>query len=119
MRDNSGQFYLSQSPASCSPLCMCSSMVPSMLAIFQAFSELQGVAQYQELTDLELLKMGAFVAAEMTPQLFASAITMPDDSGAERRLDHSGSSMSNAVGRKKGVEEQRAVAESVNPRDKD
>ena len=50
---------------------MCSPMVPSMSAIFQAFSELRGVAQYQELTDLQLLKMGAFVAAEMTPQLFA------------------------------------------------
>jgi pimeloyl-ACP methyl ester carboxylesterase len=58
--------------------CMCSPMVPSMSAIFQAFSELQGVAQYQELIDLELLKMGAFPAADMTPQLFASAITMPN-----------------------------------------
>ena len=58
--------------------CMCSPLVPSMSAIFQAFSELQGVAQYQELIDLELLKMGAFPAADMTPQLFASAITMPN-----------------------------------------
>jgi hypothetical protein len=57
---------------------MCSPLVPSMSAIFQAFSELQGVAQYQELIDLELLKMGAFPAADMTPQLFASAITMPN-----------------------------------------
>ena len=38
----------------------------------------EGVAQYQELIDLELLKMGAFPAADMTPQLFASAITMPN-----------------------------------------
>jgi hypothetical protein len=30
--------------------CMCSPLVPSMSAIFQAFSELQGVAQYQELS---------------------------------------------------------------------
>lgn len=44
----------------------------------QAFSELQGVAQYQELIDLELLKMGAFPAADMTPQLFASKVTMPN-----------------------------------------
>jgi pimeloyl-ACP methyl ester carboxylesterase len=58
--------------------CMCSPLVPSMSAIFQAFSELQGVAQYQELIDLELLKMGAFPAADMTPQLFASKITMPN-----------------------------------------
>lgn len=36
------------------------------------------VAQYQELIDLELLKMGAFPAADMTPQLFASNITMPN-----------------------------------------
>jgi hypothetical protein len=58
--------------------CMCSPLVPSMSAIFQAFSELQGVVQYQELIDLELLKMGASPAADMTPQLFASAITMPN-----------------------------------------
>jgi pimeloyl-ACP methyl ester carboxylesterase len=58
-------------------LCMCSPLVPSMSAIFSAFSELLGVSQYQELIDLELLKMGAFVAAEMTPQLFASEIKMP------------------------------------------
>jgi hypothetical protein len=57
---------------------MCSPLVPAMSAIFQAFSELQGVSQYQELIDLELLKMGAFPAADMTPQLFASAITMPN-----------------------------------------
>ncbi|MCA8978485.1 MAG: alpha/beta hydrolase [Planctomycetes bacterium] len=56
---------------------MCSPMVVSMSAIFDAFSELQGVQQYQELIDLELLKMGGFVAAEMTPQLWASKITMP------------------------------------------
>jgi hypothetical protein len=58
-------------------LCMCSPLVPSMAAIFSAFSELQGVLQYQELIDLELLKMGAFPAADMTPQLFASAMRMP------------------------------------------
>jgi hypothetical protein len=58
-------------------LCMCSPMVVSMAAIFDAFSELQGVSRYQELIDLELLKMGAFVAAEMTPHLFASGVKMP------------------------------------------
>lgn len=57
--------------------CMCSPLVPSMAAIFQAFSELQGVGQYQELIDLELLKMGGFPAADMTPQLFAASIHMP------------------------------------------
>lgn len=58
-------------------LCMCSPMVVSMAAIFNAFSEIQGIRQYQELIDLELLKMGAFVAAEMTPHLWASGVRMP------------------------------------------
>jgi esterase/lipase len=40
-------------------------------------SELQGVSRYQELIDLELLKMGAFVAAEMTPHLWAAGVKMP------------------------------------------
>lgn len=57
--------------------CMCSPMVVSMSAIFDAFSDLQGVRQYQELIDLELMKMGAFVASEMTPHLWASAVKMP------------------------------------------
>lgn len=57
--------------------CMCSPMVVSMAAIFSAFSELQGISQYQELIDFELIKMGAFTAAEMTPQLFASGVKMP------------------------------------------
>jgi len=57
--------------------CMCSPMVPSMAAIFLAFSELQGISQYQELIDLESLKMGAFTAAEMTPQLFAAGVRLP------------------------------------------
>jgi len=58
--------------------CLCSPLAPSMSAIFQAFSELRGVAQYQELIDLELLKMGGLAVADMTPQLFASKITMPN-----------------------------------------
>lgn len=57
--------------------CMVSPMVVSMSAIYDAFSELQGVQQYQELIDLELLKMGAFVAAEMTPHRWAPSVTMP------------------------------------------
>lgn len=57
--------------------CMVSPMVVSMAAIFDAFSDLQGVRQYQELIDLELMKMGGFVAAEMTPHLWASAVKMP------------------------------------------
>lgn len=58
-------------------LCMCSPMVVSMAAIYDAFSELQGIHQYQELIDLELIKMGAFTAAEMTPHHFASGVKMP------------------------------------------
>lgn len=57
--------------------CMCSPMVVSMEAIFSAFSELQGISQYQELIDLELLKMGAWTAAAMNPQHFAEGVTMP------------------------------------------
>ena len=57
--------------------CMVSPMVVSMAAIFDAFSELQGVQQYQELIDLELMKMGGFTAAEMTPHLWAHAVKMP------------------------------------------
>jgi hypothetical protein len=58
--------------------CMFSPLVPSMPAIFQAFSELQGIAQYQELIDLEILKMGGFPAADMNPQRAAPAVTMPN-----------------------------------------
>ena len=58
-------------------LCMCSPMVPSMRAIYQAFSELQGVEQYMELLDFELLKAGGWLMDEMTPQLFAHAVKMP------------------------------------------
>ncbi|MEN7550469.1 alpha/beta hydrolase [Rapidithrix thailandica] len=57
--------------------CMCSPLVPSMRAIYQAFTELQGVDQYLELLDLELLKAGAFVMDEMDPKLFAGAVKMP------------------------------------------
>lgn len=58
-------------------LCMCCPMVVSMGAIFEAFSELQGINGYLELIDFELIKMGAYTAAEMNPQLFASAVKMP------------------------------------------
>jgi pimeloyl-ACP methyl ester carboxylesterase len=57
--------------------CMVSPMVVSMAAIYDAFSEIQGVSQYQELIDLELVKMGGFVAAEMTPHHWAPAVKMP------------------------------------------
>src|SRR5262245_31742216 len=57
--------------------CMCSPLVPNMPAIFQAFSELQGVAQYQELIELELLKLGGFPAADMAGEIWAHSVTMP------------------------------------------
>jgi hypothetical protein len=38
---------------------------------------LQGVSEYQELIDLELLKMGGFPAAEMAGELWAAGVTMP------------------------------------------
>ena len=58
-------------------LCMCSPLVPNMPAIFQAFSELQGIGQYQELIDLEVLKLGGFPAADMAGSLWAPGVTMP------------------------------------------
>lgn len=57
--------------------CMVSPMVVSMGAIYDAFTEIAGVNQYQELIDLELMKMGGFTAAEMTPHLWAHAVKMP------------------------------------------
>ncbi len=57
--------------------CMCSPLAPSMSAIFQAFPELRGIARFQELIDLELIRAGAFPAAEMTPRLFAADVKMP------------------------------------------
>lgn len=56
---------------------MCSPMVVSMAAIYSAMSEIQGVSEYQELIDLELLKMGAFLAHEMTPHKAAPGVKMP------------------------------------------
>lgn len=56
---------------------MCCPMVVSMGTIFSAFSELQGISQYLNLIDYELIKMGAYAAAETNLQLFASAVKMP------------------------------------------
>jgi len=57
--------------------CLCSPMVVSMRAIYRAFSELQGVPQYLELLDFELLKAGAFLMDEMTPHVSAPGVIMP------------------------------------------
>jgi hypothetical protein len=48
-----------------------------MAAIYSAMSELPGINQYQELIDLELLKMGAFLAHEMTPHCAAPGGKLP------------------------------------------
>jgi len=58
-------------------LCLASPLVPSMGAIYQAFSELQGVSQYLDLLDLELIKAGGFTRAEMDPKLYTGKIKMP------------------------------------------
>lgn len=58
-------------------LCMCSPLVPNMTAIFDAFSALLGVQQYQELIDLELMKLGGFPAADMGGARWAAAVKMP------------------------------------------
>lgn len=57
--------------------CMASPLVPNMTAIFEAFSELQGIGQYQELIDLEVMKLGGFPAADMSGALWAPAVTTP------------------------------------------
>lgn len=57
--------------------CMVSPLVPSMSAIFDAFSALLGVQQYQPLLDLELMKMGGFTAEEMAGTRWAHAVKMP------------------------------------------
>ncbi|MCD0459542.1 alpha/beta hydrolase family protein [Roseiconus lacunae] len=57
--------------------CLCSPMVPNMPAVYEAFSELQGISQYQELIDLELIKLGGFPAADMAGELWAANVKMP------------------------------------------
>lgn len=57
--------------------CMVSPMVVSMRAIYEAFSGLQGVSQYLDLVDFELLKMGGWLMDEMTPHTAAPNVKMP------------------------------------------
>jgi hypothetical protein len=57
--------------------CMCSPMVVSMVAIYSAMSDIQGVSQYQELIDLELLKMGGCGRNDSPP-----FCTQGEDAGA-------------------------------------
>jgi hypothetical protein len=49
-------------------------MAVSVTAIYSAMAELQGVSQYQELLDLELVKMAGWLAAEMTPHLWSAPL---------------------------------------------
>ena len=58
-------------------LCMCSPLVPSMASVYAKLSGHQGIGQYQELIDLELLKLGGFVAADMCGKIWAPNVTLP------------------------------------------
>lgn len=51
--------------------CMASPLVPNMTSVFEKLSGYQGISQYQELIDLELLKLGGFAAADMSGALWA------------------------------------------------
>ena len=50
-------------------LCMCSPLVPNMASVFAKLSEAQDIQQYQELIDLEILKLGGWAAADMSGKL--------------------------------------------------
>ncbi|RBP43816.1 hypothetical protein DES53_105215 [Roseimicrobium gellanilyticum] len=58
-------------------LCLCSPLVPNMTSVFENLSEKQGIGQYQELIDLELLKLGGFPAADMSGALWAPNVKLP------------------------------------------
>lgn len=51
--------------------CMASPLVPNMTSVFEKLSGYQGISQYQELIDLELLKLGGFAAADMSGAIWA------------------------------------------------
>ncbi|VWC69512.1 MULTISPECIES: S9 family peptidase [Burkholderia] len=57
--------------------CLCSPMVPTPEGLIERALQRMGVPQYQELVDLELLKIGAFTAHESSPRLAAPQVTMP------------------------------------------
>lgn len=58
-------------------LCLCSPLVPNMSSVFGKLSAAQGIGQYQELIDLELLKLGGFPAADMSGKLWAPNVKLP------------------------------------------
>ncbi|WP_198529758.1 hypothetical protein [Achromobacter sp. DH1f] len=49
--------------------CLISPLVPNMAAVFSRLDAAQGIAQYQELIDLEILKLGGFATADMSGRL--------------------------------------------------
>lgn len=57
--------------------CMCSPLVPNMTSVFEKLSGKQGIAQYQELIDWEIVKMGGFPAADMSGKLWAPNVKLP------------------------------------------
>jgi pimeloyl-ACP methyl ester carboxylesterase len=57
--------------------CMCSPLVPNMDSIYQAFSEQNGISQYLDLLDFELIKAGGFTRAEMDPKKHTANVKMP------------------------------------------
>lgn len=57
--------------------CLLSPLVPNMTSVFRKLSDQQGIGQYQELLDLELLKLGGFPAADMSGKIWAPNVTLP------------------------------------------
>lgn len=58
-------------------LCMASPLVPNMTSVFGKLSEHDGIGKYQELLDLEILKMGGFPAAAVSGKLWAPNVKLP------------------------------------------
>jgi esterase/lipase len=48
-----------------------------MASVYAKISAAQGISQYQELIDLELLKLGGFAAADMSGRLWAPNVKLP------------------------------------------
>lgn len=57
--------------------CLCSPLVPNMASVYSKLSGQQGIGQYQELIDLEILKLGGFAAADMSGKLWAPNVNLP------------------------------------------
>lgn len=57
--------------------CLVSPLVPNMDAVFTKMGGQMGVGGYQELIDLELLKLGGFPAAAMSGALWAPNVKLP------------------------------------------